>query len=245
MQQPHSDNSPHQLRQPSLQPGGPCQLILPSDTHMPPSPKATPPVQLQFTSTNFPPTSTNMSLPPQQCVDSGDAVADAISDDLWQATLGVPNPDFVDSQEHLDGGRASSCDGFSSSEDDDNDNVIEEVDITLEDTLWPPEMLHGPQSLKKTTTTPKLGFECRSTLRAVGNPGSSSSPACHEYTAPRSCGAERMRDGGEGGADDGGSVEAGAVALRRDYIGSKGDGVGEGDDCPGMQGRAEHEAAAT
>lgn len=55
--------------------------------------------------------------------------------------------DFIDSQDVITGGRASSCDELSSS--DEEDDNYEEVDLSLEEILWPPQLLHGPGTLQK------------------------------------------------------------------------------------------------
>lgn len=75
---------------------------------------------------------------------------DAAVDDLLETMVGEPDREFIDSQENIEGGRESSCDNFSSSdgEDDDNDNDLE-INFSLEDMLWPLELLHGPRTLEK------------------------------------------------------------------------------------------------
>lgn len=61
--------------------------------------------------------------------------------------VGEPNPDFIDSQDMIRGGRDSSEEDFSSSDEEASDH--DNVDLSLEEMLWPPELLHGPAHLKK------------------------------------------------------------------------------------------------
>lgn len=55
---------------------------------------------------------------------SDNLVSDAVStfDESLEAIIGDPNPDFIDTQEFIGGGRESSCGEFASSSEEEDDH---------------------------------------------------------------------------------------------------------------------------
>jgi hypothetical protein len=69
------------------------------------------------------------------------------TDDWLSAAIGEADTNFTDSQEQSDSGRPSSCDDMHESESNDDNNSFFDATQTLEDLLWPAEVLHNPEGL--------------------------------------------------------------------------------------------------
>jgi hypothetical protein len=69
------------------------------------------------------------------------------TDDWLSAAIGEADTNFIDSQEQSDSSRPSSCDDMHESESDDDNSSFFDATQTLEDLLWPAEVLHNPEGL--------------------------------------------------------------------------------------------------
>jgi hypothetical protein len=71
------------------------------------------------------------------------------NEDWLTAAIGDADPMFMDSQDHSDSGRPSSCDDMQEYESDDDDTNFFDTTQNLEDLLWPPELLHHAGGLAR------------------------------------------------------------------------------------------------
>lgn len=143
-------------------------------------------------------------------------------DDVDHAGVGEPNPDFVDSKEVLNGGRDSSCDEFSSSDEEEEEH--DDVDLSLEAILWPPELLHGPNKLKKKRGRQSSACEDFSTTARTTREEGLRRQYLGEWSGTRIEGGAAERTDAEGG-DVGGAN--GVTARDKREEGEEG-GLGDG-----------------
>jgi hypothetical protein len=73
--------------------------------------------------------------------------AAAPTEDWLSANISNVDPNFIDFQEHSDGGRPSSYDDMQESEKEDDDKSYFNAIQNLEDVLWPADVLHNSEGL--------------------------------------------------------------------------------------------------